>query len=234
MTKTSLKMERIGIDSLDAILNGGITERSVVLVEGTPGIGKEILGYHFLFTGIKQGEKCAYVFARKTIEEVEEEFAAYGMEIDRKKLTWIDASESQLATGSNIVNCNIAELFTVSAAIKNFLAENKGEKIRILIEIISPALMTNPSLEVYKHLSAVITEIKKYNATAFMLIEEGMHDPQIVTSIEQLCDYVIDMKVYEHEWDIKPMLRIKKTKTTPPPLQYFRFAVSNRGLTITV
>lgn len=76
-------MERLGIEGLDSILKGGVPERSIVLLEGTPGIGKEVVGYHFLFTGIKEGEACAIIFAGRTIDEIESEFAAYGMRIDR-------------------------------------------------------------------------------------------------------------------------------------------------------
>lgn len=228
------RMERLGIEGLDNVLKGGVPEKSILLIEGTPGIGKDVAAYHFLYAGLKEGEACAYVFARKTVGELEEEFAAYGMEIDPSRITWIDASESQLAAGPNVMNCNLTELFTVSAAIKKFLADNRKMKIRVVFDILSPALMSNSPLEVYKFFSSLVNEFKKYSATAMVLIEEGMHDPQIVVSVEQLCDYVIDMKAYEHDWDIRTMLRIKKTRTLPPPLQYFRFAVTGKGIAVSV
>jgi KaiC/GvpD/RAD55 family RecA-like ATPase len=45
--------ERIktGVDGLDAILGGGITAGSTVLVSGNPGTGKSVLGLQYLYAG---------------------------------------------------------------------------------------------------------------------------------------------------------------------------------------
>lgn len=224
-------MEKIGIEKLDEILKGGVPEKSVILIEGTPGIGKDVLAYQFIFTGVKEGEACAIVFVGRTIDEIERDFANYGMKIDRSLITWINASEDQ-TKGENILNCNISELFTISAAIKKFLEKNKKKKIRIMLDILSSAFMSNHPNEVYKFFSSLITELKKANATVLALLEEGMHDPQIVVSVEQLCDFVIDMKLYERDWDIQSMLRIKKAKSIPIPLKYFKFNVTDRGVVV--
>ncbi len=225
-------MESIGIAKLDGILKGGVPDKSVTLIEGTPGIGKDVLAYHFLFSGIKAGEACAFVFVGRTIEEIVSEFAANGMAISPQLFTWIDASGPHGSDGSNVVNCDISELFTVSSAIKSFVEKNKKKKMRLVFSILSPALMSNNSAEVYKFLSALIGTLKKSDITAVMLIEDGMHDPQTVVSIEQLCDGVIDMKAYEKDWEIQTMLRIKKMRSLPTPPRYFRFSVTDRGISL--
>ena len=40
-----------GVEGLDSILSGGLTERSTVLVSGNPGTGKSIFGIQYLYTG---------------------------------------------------------------------------------------------------------------------------------------------------------------------------------------
>lgn len=58
-----------GIDGFDQILNGGLPENHLYLVEGNPGTGKTTLALQFLLEGHKQGEKVLYV----TLSESESE-----------------------------------------------------------------------------------------------------------------------------------------------------------------
>ncbi len=46
----------LGVAGLDAMLGGGLQDRSATLVLGTPGAGKTILGLHFLADGARRGE----------------------------------------------------------------------------------------------------------------------------------------------------------------------------------
>ena len=57
----NLKRASIGILGLDEILDGGLIANQAYLVKGQPGIGKTTLGFHFLSTGIIQGEKSLFI-----------------------------------------------------------------------------------------------------------------------------------------------------------------------------
>ena len=46
-----------GIDGLDNILGGGFLKSTTIMVEGSSGTGKTVMGFHYLLEGIKQGEK---------------------------------------------------------------------------------------------------------------------------------------------------------------------------------
>src|ERR1700692_3488601 len=48
------ELVRTGISGLDAILMGGIPRTNVILVEGTTGSGKTLLGVEFIYRGITQ------------------------------------------------------------------------------------------------------------------------------------------------------------------------------------
>ncbi|OYR79749.1 circadian regulator CirA, partial [Halorubrum sp. E3] len=51
-----------GVEGLDSILTGGITQRSTVLVSGNPGTGKSIFGIQYLHHGVSEhGERGVYV-----------------------------------------------------------------------------------------------------------------------------------------------------------------------------
>jgi len=71
---------RTGISELDQMLGGGFMERDAVLVAGSPGTGKTILGLQYLANGVTQfGENGIYV----TFEELPDQIYR-----DAKNLGW--------------------------------------------------------------------------------------------------------------------------------------------------
>ena len=45
-----------GLPELDAMVNGGLTQQTMTLVAGSPGVGKTLLGLQFLAAGVARGE----------------------------------------------------------------------------------------------------------------------------------------------------------------------------------
>jgi KaiC/GvpD/RAD55 family RecA-like ATPase len=71
-----------GVEGLDSILNGGITEHSTVLVSGNPGTGKSILGIQYLYTGVlEDDEQGIYVTFEEDADDVR--MAAESIGFDR-------------------------------------------------------------------------------------------------------------------------------------------------------
>ena len=77
-------MERIptGIWGLDDILNGGLPQGHLYLVEGDPGTGKTTLALQFLLAGIEQGERVIYVTLSESRKELEQVARSHGWSTD--------------------------------------------------------------------------------------------------------------------------------------------------------
>jgi circadian clock protein KaiC len=71
-----------GIEGLDTILGGGITEDRLYLVEGTPGTGKTTLALQFLLEGARRGEKGLYVTLSETAPELRAVAKTHGWSLD--------------------------------------------------------------------------------------------------------------------------------------------------------
>ena len=70
-----------GVEGLDSILSGGITERSTVLVSGNPGTGKSIFGIQYLHTGATEyDERGVYVSFEEDEEDIRQAAASIGFE----------------------------------------------------------------------------------------------------------------------------------------------------------
>lgn len=70
-----------GVDGLDAILNGGITKHSTVLVSGNPGTGKSIFGIQYLHAGATEhDERGVYVSFEEDAADIEAAAASVGLD----------------------------------------------------------------------------------------------------------------------------------------------------------
>lgn len=72
-----------GIQGLDDVLGGGLTQNRIYLIMGDPGVGKTTLGLHFLLEGVRRGEKVLYVALSETREEIEAVAESHGWSLDQ-------------------------------------------------------------------------------------------------------------------------------------------------------
>jgi circadian clock protein KaiC len=75
-----------GINPLDNILSGGLPSNSITLVSGTPGSGKTILCFNYLWEGLNNGESCLYLTSDEHIPNIIKQSKELGFDFQR----WID------------------------------------------------------------------------------------------------------------------------------------------------
>ncbi|MFE1599890.1 ATPase domain-containing protein [Methylobacterium sp. ID0610] len=73
---------RFGIAGLDDILSGGLTRDRLYLLEGDPGTGKTTIALQFLLEGAKAGEVGLYITLSETKQELCDNAAAHGWNLD--------------------------------------------------------------------------------------------------------------------------------------------------------
>jgi KaiC/GvpD/RAD55 family RecA-like ATPase len=213
-----------GVTSLDQILGSdGYPDRSSILLEGPPGIGKEALCYWFVKSGLVQGDYCLYA-THRSVSDVLRDMKGVGVGVDRVP-AWIASSGSE-------PKCDLRDSAGLSFNIKKAVHANEGRRQRVATDVLSPLLVLNPLETVYKYWSQLASELKQQDLVLLALAEEGMHPPASLTTMEQLFDGVIEMRLYEQGLSITPLIRVKKMLGQPPLHGYFRFAVSNAGMEV--
>ncbi|MFQ6052139.1 MAG: RAD55 family ATPase [Candidatus Hydrothermarchaeota archaeon] len=78
-----MKKVSTGIDGLDEILDGGIPEKSIILISGGPGSGKSIFCVQFLIAGINSGENGVYVTFEERIEKIKRNMKTFGWDLEK-------------------------------------------------------------------------------------------------------------------------------------------------------
>lgn len=87
---------KTGIEGLDSILNGGLPENRLYLMQGEPGTGKTTLAFQFLLEGIKINQKCLYISFSESREELEAVANSHGWEISKINMLELGSIEDQL------------------------------------------------------------------------------------------------------------------------------------------
>jgi KaiC/GvpD/RAD55 family RecA-like ATPase len=216
-----------GIQKLDKIMGDGFPSGVATLIEGAPGSGKSVLAMQFLYINAQKGSGY-FMFYGPDVNQLKEKFKKYGMDVSKSKMiTWFDTNKK--SKGENIVGCSMDDLTTLSLAMSQFYEKHKGKKISGVVTVLSPALMMNDKVIIYRFLYDMIQKLKKYGANAVFLLEEGMHTQDTVIAMEGLCDIVMQTKFAEEGEKSYRALRIKKS-VNPLNVAWHKFEVTAKGI----
>ncbi|MGD0638690.1 MAG: RAD55 family ATPase [Nitrososphaerales archaeon] len=217
-------MVSTGVPSLDKLLGSdGYPDRSAILVVGPPGIGKEALGYWFMRSGLVQGDYCLYA-THRPVSDVLRDMKGLGIPND-KVPDWI-------ASAGSPVKCDLRDQTSLSFNIKEAAHRNGKRRSKVVTDVLSPLLVLNPLESMYSYWSQLLADLKQQDSVLLALAEEGMHTPSALTTMEQLFDGVIEMRLYEEGLAITPLFRVKKMLGLAPLHGYFRFSVSSTGMEV--
>ncbi len=82
VSSTSIERIRTGIEGFDELVEGGLPEKSLVLLTGTTGTGKSIFGMEFLIDGALRGEPGVYISLQESMEETMRQMRFFGWPVD--------------------------------------------------------------------------------------------------------------------------------------------------------
>jgi len=213
-----------GIPALDKLLSDGYPDRSAILVVGPPGIGKEALGYWFTQSGLVQGDFCLYG-TRLSVREVLQDVKGFGIDMQQRVPLWLSSEGGQ-------IKYDVNDLANLSFNLKEVLKQNANRRIRIVVDVLSSLLMLNQPDTIYKFLSQLLEEVKKYDAILLATLEEGMHKPEVLAAMQQLFDGVVELRLYEEGLRVLPLLRIRKMRGVPPQPGYYGFLFTRTGIEV--
>ena len=218
-------MASTGLSSLDQLLGSeGYPDKSVIMVVGPPGIGKEAIGYWFTQFGLMQKDFCFNV-TRLPAREVLQDVKAFGIDFSQNGPFWFSSE-------GGAVKFDVNDLSGLSINLKEILKKNSDRRIRVVIDVISSLLMLNPPETVYKFLTQLFAAVKQYDAVLVATLEEAMHPPNVLAAMQQLFDGVIELRLYEEGLRVLPLLRIRKMRGVPPQPAYYNFSFSRSGLEV--
>jgi KaiC/GvpD/RAD55 family RecA-like ATPase len=188
MNKTST-----GIKDLDVMLEGGYSCPGLIMVLGPTGNEKTGFAFQFAESGAKKGENVYYITADSGPDDVINKASAAGANLKQKEVKFIDCYTATLGTKTETNKEYVSipgpsALNDLSLAINEAIKESAGKKIRIVFHSLSSFVLYNPKESILKFIQVVGGRLKNADATVLMLVEDGMHERQLLSSIEHLMD----------------------------------------------
>ena len=73
---------RLGVAEIDGLLGGGVNVGTATLAAGTPGLGKTLLGLHFLTEGARQHEPGLFVGFTESAVQLRDKASTFGLQLE--------------------------------------------------------------------------------------------------------------------------------------------------------
>lgn len=180
-----------GIEDLDAVLEGGYANPANVMLLGPSGMEKAAFAFHFL-AGKKTNETAYCVTADATPEGILQKAVSMGIGLP-PTVKFIDCYSSTLGKQASAESKHVfvpgpGALNDLSLAFNEAMKESDGKRMRIVFYSLSTFMLYNPKDSILKFLQVVGGRLRKANATTLMLVEEGVHDKQLLSMVEHTMD----------------------------------------------
>lgn len=215
-----------GNPDLDIILEGGYSVASNVMISGPTGNEKNTIAYHFI-SAMEKDEIGIIICGNSSAKDIIEKAELSGVNLNKKDIYFIDCYSNTIGkkveeTANMRVLGGPGALNDLSLTINEIMKANAGKRTRLIYNTLSSFVIYNPSDSVRKFLSFVGGRTKTAGGTTIFLVDEGVHDKQLSSLLEQGMDMVIDIV----EKEGKMTLQIPGIEIPVP------FKVGPGGLTI--
>lgn len=192
-----LKKDRAstGIRELDIILEGGYQHPGAIMIRGPPGMEKVALAFHFATA--KKDNFVVFIAADAGPDSIQEKASTLGMNLETDNIRFIDCYS---ATVSSVKKSDVTEsakyaaipgptaLNDLSLAINEMIKQAGEKRLCVIFYSLSAFLIYNSKDSILKFLQVINGRLKNANATIVFLVEEGVHEKALLSSVERLMD----------------------------------------------
>lgn len=188
-----------GVPGFDAIIGGGFVRNSVIVVYGSPGVGKSIFSLQFLREGLKNGEKAFYISLEQDLDSI------------LKQADALNFTEFRAELNANFVFAKMSghdfKSF-LSINLPKILSERAGKEARIVIDPLTPLFweikdvalqrtMLENVFGLFRSLGTTVITIEKYGNINLLELSEDLAMPLYLADSVVLISLLFNQNFYQ-------------------------------------
>jgi circadian clock protein KaiC len=228
-------LERIptGIWGLDDILNGGLPQGHLYLVEGDPGTGKTTLALQFLLAGIEQGERVIYVTLSESRKELEQVAHSHGWSTDGLQIYEMAPAEDDLGPEAQYTVFHPSEVELADTMTAILQQVDATQPRRVVFDSLSELrMLARDPLRYRRQILSLKRHFADRNCTVMLLDDrtaEGSHDLQL----QSIAHGVVMMQSLERDFGIKRRrVEVRKLRGSSYREGFHDYTIETGGLSI--
>lgn len=221
-----------GIEKLDRMMTGGFPDNSTILIRGAPGTGKSTLCQQFITSGLATKQPGIYVTLDNSPEDIINNMKRFGKVdsfISDQTIIFLDAYSWKIGGGKDESWKKVLQggldINSINVMLSEILTKLNKDN-RSVFDSVSTLLLYIPADLVVRFIPILIAKCKQSRSTQVLILEEGVHDEEIVNTLSYLSDGVIEMKMEGP----KRFMRIAKMRGSSVPRDWMEYDIKDAGL----
>lgn len=216
----------VGVEGLNEMMHGGLPKQSILLVAGGAGLGKTILGMHFIMAGLQSGEPGVIVM----FEEQEEQFIYDALRLGWDFKGYIDAEQLK------ILHTNPYDLLPDEHNLKiKYAIEEIGAKRLFLDGLHNLEIALPDYVELKEHIR-LLTDFLKFKGITALLTNEVTELSSLENmrelGISSIADAIIMLHFIEEGSRFERVLSILKLRGSDHDRTIRKYAINDCGIEI--
>jgi circadian clock protein KaiC len=213
---------KIGVPALDQMVGDGIWPGASTLVVGPTGVGKTLIGLHFLFEGAKSGQPGILATFQENRTQLARIVAGFGWSIDAKNLT--------------ILSRGLVDVYIDEWVYELLDLIESKKATRVVIDSL-PDVMTaagDPS-RFREWMYSLVQRCTRRGITLMMTLEVAeLYDIRHVSEqgLSHLADNVIVLQYAKDNAHVTRTLTVLKTRATRHEHAVRRYEITAEGLSL--
>jgi circadian clock protein KaiC len=215
-----------GVPGLDALLGGGLLQRSVTLLSGSAGIGKSTLGVQFVLEGAKRRELALYASLEEGPAQLIHSTAALGLPLGKA----VDEGlvEALYLSGSQF---RAPQLLTI---LEDKIKQRKAS--RLVLDGVTHLLTQGfPLDELRQLLYRLVLRLKKLGVTSVLTLEsKSIFMTGSITDLDlsAVADNILVLRYAQRGGQLDPTVSVVKTRGSEHDRGTFGFTISDGGIRV--
>lgn len=231
----------------DKLIEGGFPENSTIVVTGSPGTGKTLLGLEYIYQGARIGEKGVFISFEQSEKDIKEQMKQLNFKYASPKfkskilIKHIPVENINSETTKEIISiCNsfrakrlvIDSLSTLSINAPIFSnIDDVTSTILSKESVFSPPVIGD--VLIYRFIYLFVSNIKKLKGVTTLLIADDSSVVFNSTALSEfLTDGVVEITFQSLGGSFSRALRIKKMRKTKNDDDIHPLEISPKGLVI--